>query len=96
MAACPNASAMLFVAAKAAHLAHVPQGAPERLKRAVSLLEAHDREGLGSCSNHERCEANCPKHISVRYIAELNRDFIRASLTTDQLSTLPPKLDVEE
>ena len=96
VAACPNSSGMLFTAAKAAHLAHLPQGQPERLKRAVSMVEAHDREGFGSCSNHYRCEAACPKQISVRYIAELNRDFIRAALTTDQLSKLPSKLDIEE
>ena len=87
---------MLFVAAKAAHLAHLPQGQPERLKRAVAMVEVQDREGVGSCSNHYRCEAVCPKEISVRHIAELNRDFIRAALTTDQLSKLPPKLDIEE
>jgi succinate dehydrogenase / fumarate reductase iron-sulfur subunit len=96
VAACPNSSAMLFVAAKAAHLAHLPQGAPERLKRAVSMVEEHDREGFGSCSNHYRCESACPKEISVRYIAELNRDFLRAALTTDQLSKLPPRLEDEE
>lgn len=96
VAACPNSSAMLFVAAKAAHLAHLPQGRPERLKRAVTMVEAQDREGFGGCSNHYRCEAACPKEISVRYIAELNRDFIRAALTTDQLSKLPPKHDMEE
>lgn len=96
VAACPNSSAMLFVAAKAAHLAYLPQGRPERLKRAVSMIEAQDREGFGGCSNHYRCEAACPKEIGVRYIAELNRDFIRAALTTDQLSKMPPKLDMEE
>ena len=96
VAACPNSSAMLFVAAKAAHLAHLPQGGPERLKRAVSMIDAQDREGFGGCSNHYRCEAACPKEISVRYIAELNRDFIRAAVTTDQLSKLAPKLDMEE
>lgn len=96
VAACPNSSAMLFVAAKAAHLAHLPQGAPERLKRAVNMIEAQDAEGFGGCSNHYRCEAACPKEISVSYIAGLNRDFIRAALTTDQLSKLPAKLDLEE
>ncbi len=96
VAACPNSSAMLFVAAKAAHLAYLPQGQPERLKRAVSMIEAQDGEGFGGCSNHYRCEAACPKGIPVRYIAELNRDFIRAALTTDQLSKLPRKLDMEE
>jgi len=96
VAACPNASAMLFVAAKAAHLAHLPQGQPERQKRAVSMVEAHDAEGFGGCSNHYRCEAACPKEIPVRYIAELNRDYLKAALTTDQLAKLPPKLDLEE
>jgi len=96
VAACPNASAMLFVAAKAAHLAHLPQGAPERLKRAVSMIEAQDGQGFGGCSNHYRCEAACPKDISVAYIAQLNRDFLRAAITTDQLSKLPPKHDMEE
>lgn len=96
VAACPNSSAMLFVAAKAAHLAHLPQGRPERLKRAVTMIQAQDDEGFGACSNHYRCEAACPKEISVRYIAELNRDFIRAALTTDQLSKHPHKHDMEE
>lgn len=96
VAACPNASAMLFVGAKASHLAHLPQGAPERLKRAVDMIEAQDREGFGGCSNHYRCEAACPKGIPVRTIAELNRDFLRAALTTDQLSSSPPRLDIEE
>jgi succinate dehydrogenase / fumarate reductase iron-sulfur subunit len=96
VAACPNSSAMLFVAAKAAHLAYLPQGGPERLKRAVSMIQAQDDEGFGGCGNHYRCEAACPKEIPVRYIAELNRDFIRAALTTDQLSKHPDKLDIEE
>jgi len=73
VAACPNASAMLFVAAKAAHLRHLPQGQPERLKRAVAMVRAQDEEGFGGCSNHGRCEAVCPKEISLRTIAELNR-----------------------
>ncbi len=90
VAACPNSSAMLFVAAKAAHFSHLPQGQPERLKRTVDMIEAHDEEGFGACSNHYRCEAACPKEISVRYIAELNRDFIRAALTTDQLGREGP------
>ncbi len=96
VAACPNSSAMLFVAAKAAHLRHLPQGRPEQLKRAVGMIEAHDAAGFGSCSNHYRCEAACPKEISVRYIAELNRDYIKAGLTTDQLSKRAQKLDMEE
>ena len=96
VAVCPNSSAMLFVAAKAAHYRHLPQGEPERLKRAVQMVEAHDHEGFGSCSNHYRCQAVCPKEISVRYIAELNRDFVKAALTTDQLSRLPERTEMEE
>ena len=96
VAACPNSSAMLFVGAKAAHFAHLPQGQPERLKRAVMMVDAHDEEGFGGCSNHYRCEAACPKEISVSYIAELNADYLKAALTTDQLTTLPDKLDMEE
>lgn len=96
VAACPNSSAMLFVAAKAAHLGHLPQGQPERLARAVAMIEAQDREGFGGCSNHYRCEAACPKEISVRTIAELNGDHLRAALTTDQLARRSVKLDLEE
>ena len=96
VAVCPNSSAMLFVGAKASHLARLPQGAPERLKRAVNMIEAHDEEGFGSCGNHSRCEAVCPKGISISTIAELNRDFLRAAVTTDQLSRQPRKHDIEE
>ncbi len=96
VAACPNSSAMLFVAAKAAHFRHLPQGQPERLKRGVAMVDAHDEAGFGSCGNHYRCEAACPKEISVRYIAELNRDYLRAGLTTDQLSKRAQRLDIEE
>jgi len=96
VAACPNSSAMLFVGAKAGHLAHLPQGQPERLKRSVLMVEAHDDEGFGGCSNHYQCEAACPKEISVGYIAQLNADYLKAAITTDQLATLPEKLDLEE
>jgi succinate dehydrogenase / fumarate reductase iron-sulfur subunit len=80
VAACPNASAMLFVAAKAAHLNTLPQGAPERRRRAVSMIDRMDEEGFGSCSNHGECEASCPKEIRLEFIAELNRDYLRARL----------------
>ncbi len=80
VAACPNASAMLFTASKAAHLSYLPQGQPERLQRAASLVETHDREGFGSCTNHGACQEVCPKGISVDYIARLNRDLVRASM----------------
>ena len=80
VAACKNASAMLFVSAKIGHLAHLPQGEPERLTRARRMVEQHDEEGFGSCTNQFECEAVCPKEISVRNIALLNRDYAKALL----------------
>ena len=80
VAACPNASAMLFVAAKASHLNLLPQGQPERSRRALAMVERMDAEGFGSCSNHAECEAACPKEIGVHFISMLNRDYLRASL----------------
>ncbi|MCS7021627.1 MAG: succinate dehydrogenase/fumarate reductase iron-sulfur subunit [Gemmataceae bacterium] len=80
VAACPNASAMLFLAAKVSHLAHLPQGQPERHERVRKMLAQHDREGFGHCTNIGECEAACPKEISVEHIAQLNRDYIAASL----------------
>ncbi len=82
VAACPNASAMLFTAAKVAHLALMPQGAPERYDRVLSMVETHDEEGFGNCTNHGACEVACPKGISVDYIAQLNRDLFRATLSS--------------
>jgi succinate dehydrogenase / fumarate reductase iron-sulfur subunit len=79
-AACKNGSAMLFTAAKAAHFAHLPQGQPERSRRALAMVAAMDKEGFGACSLQTECEAACPKEISVRFIAELNRDYRRAGL----------------
>ena len=81
VAACPNASAMLFTAAKVSHLALLPQGQPERDTRARAMVAQMDAEGFGSCTNHGECEAACPKGISVDFIARLNRDYLRASLT---------------
>jgi len=78
VAACPNASAMLFVSAKVSHLALLPQGAPERERRVVAMVEAMDREGFGNCTNHFECGAACPKGISVANIARLNREYLRA------------------
>jgi succinate dehydrogenase / fumarate reductase, iron-sulfur subunit len=80
VAACPNASAMLFTAAKAAHLSYLPQGQAERYRRALGMVEAHDEEGFGNCTNHGACQEACPKGISVRYIARLNRDYLKAAL----------------
>ncbi len=82
VAACPNASAMLFVSAKVSHLAQLPQGQPERLQRVRAMVEAHDREGFGHCTNINECEAACPKEISVEHIAQLNRDYITSTLTS--------------
>ncbi len=81
VAACKNASAMLFVAAKVAHLAHLPQGQPQRRARAISMVEAMDREGFGNCTNYNECEAACPKEIPVEFIALMNRDYLKAALT---------------
>jgi succinate dehydrogenase / fumarate reductase, iron-sulfur subunit len=80
VAACPNASAMLFTAAKVAHLGLLPQGQPERYHRVVDMVRQHDAEGFGNCTNHGACEVACPKGISVDYIARLNRDLIRATV----------------
>jgi len=79
--ACPNASAMLFTSAKAAHLGLLPQGQPERDERALKMVAQMDAEGFGSCTNHFECEAACPKEISVEWIARLYRDYMKATLT---------------
>lgn len=80
VAACPNASAMLFTAAKVAHLGLLPQGQPERYDRVLRMVEVHDDSGFGNCTNHGACQNACPKGISVDYIARLNRDLVRATL----------------
>ena len=82
VAACPNASAMLFTAAKVSHLGLLPQGQPERMSRARAMVERMDAEGFGGCTNHFECMAACPKGISVSFIARMNADFARASLST--------------
>ncbi len=84
VAACPNASAMLFVSAKVSHLALLPQGKVEAKKRALHMVRQMDMEGFGACSNVTACEAECPKGISVVNIARLNREFIGASLTAEE------------
>lgn len=81
VAACPNASAMLFTAAKAAHLSYLPQGQAERHRRALDMVATHDEEGFGNCTNHGACQVACPKGISVRYIARLNGDLVRAVMS---------------
>lgn len=87
VAACPNASAMLFTASKVAHLASVPQGQPERYGRVLSMVEQHDDEGFGNCTNHGACEIACPKGISIDYIAQLNRDLVKATLRAKPVET---------
>jgi succinate dehydrogenase / fumarate reductase iron-sulfur subunit len=78
VAACPNASAMLFTAAKVSHLGLLPQGQPERNSRALKMVARMDAEGFGSCTNHRECEAACPKEIPIQFIARLNREFAKA------------------
>jgi succinate dehydrogenase / fumarate reductase iron-sulfur subunit len=80
VAACPNASAMLFVAAKIAHLNLLPQGKPEARRRSLAMVRAMDAEGFGNCTNHYECEAVCPKNISVDFIRRMNRDYRNAAL----------------
>lgn len=80
VAACKNASAMLFVAAKVSHLGHLPQGQPERERRALNMVRQMDAEGFGNCTVIGSCEAVCPKEIPLEVIARMNRDYFRASL----------------
>ncbi len=75
VAACPNASGMLFMGAKVTHLAELPQGQPERMSRVVSMVNQHDAEGFGGCTNIGECTAACPKEIPQNVIATLNRDL---------------------
>ena len=79
VAACPNASAMLFCAAKVSQLALLPQGQPERYRRARAMVDAMEAAGFGGCTNHGECEASCPKEISLDAITRLNRDFLKSS-----------------
>jgi succinate dehydrogenase / fumarate reductase iron-sulfur subunit len=82
VAACPNASAMLFVAAKVSHLAYLPQGKVEAKKRVQAIVSQMDKEGFGNCTNHLECEAACPKEISVKFIAKMNREYMRSSVVS--------------
>ncbi|MBK8922680.1 MAG: succinate dehydrogenase/fumarate reductase iron-sulfur subunit [Saprospirales bacterium] len=79
VAACPNASAMLFTSAKVSHLALLPQGEVERRRRVLAMIAQMDKEGFGKCSNVTACEAECPKEISVSNIARMNREYLGAS-----------------
>ena len=83
VAACKNASAMLFVSAKIAQLALLPQGQPERKQRVERMAAQMDKEGFGACTNTLACEAECPKGISVSNIARMNREYYSAKLTSE-------------
>lgn len=83
VAACPNGSAMLFTAAKVAHLGTLPQGKVEHTKRVRSMVAQMDKEGFGFCSNIEACEAECPKEISTDNIAMMNREYLSASIVAE-------------
>lgn len=82
VAACPNGAAMLFVGAKISQLALLPQGKPERARRALNMVAAMDKEGFGNCTNEYECEAVCPKEVKVANIARMNREFLLANLVS--------------
>ncbi len=85
VAACPNGSAMLFTAAKLAHLSLFPQGEVEQPQRVLKMVEQMDKEGFGACTNHGECQEACPKAISINFIAKMNRDYVKAQLTGGSL-----------
>ncbi|MCS6832980.1 MAG: succinate dehydrogenase/fumarate reductase iron-sulfur subunit, partial [Flammeovirgaceae bacterium] len=85
VAACKNASAMLFVAAKVSQLAMLPQGKPERMRRVEAMVAQMDKEGFGACTNTGACSAECPKEISLEHIARLNREYIRAKVLSENV-----------
>jgi len=80
VAACPNASGSLFLSAKISQFAYLPQGGPERVRRALRMVAKHDELGFGNCSNHGECEAVCPKEISIENIAKMRREFVKAAV----------------
>ena len=80
VASCPNGAAMLFTGAKISQLSLLPQGHPERKERARSMVAQMDKEGFGYCSNEKECELVCPKGISIRNIARMNREFLKSFL----------------
>jgi len=82
VAACPNASAMLFTSAKISQLALLPQGKPEAAQRALSMIGQMDALGFGNCANETECEAECPKEISITHIARLNREYVKAGFVS--------------
>ena len=84
VAACPNASAMLFTSAKVSHLNMMPQGEVEATQRVLNMINQMDSEGFGACSNITACEAECPKEISVKNIARVNREYFAAVLASEK------------
>jgi succinate dehydrogenase / fumarate reductase iron-sulfur subunit len=82
VAACPNASAMLFVGAKVSHLALLPQGRPEAARRVLAMVREADRQGFGNCTNITECAVQCPKEISIANIARMNREFLKAAIVS--------------
>jgi succinate dehydrogenase iron-sulfur subunit len=87
VAACPNGSASLFTAAKISHLGLLPQGQPERDRRATRMVEQMDSEGFGHCTLYGECQEACPKEISIDTIARMNRDFLVATITKREEKT---------
>jgi succinate dehydrogenase / fumarate reductase iron-sulfur subunit len=83
VATCKNSSAMLFVAAKVSQYAYLPQGQVEAKQRVLNMVEQMDKEGFGNCTNTGACEIECPKGISIEYIAKMNREFLSASLSNE-------------
>ena len=84
VATCKNSSAMLFVAAKVSQFAYLPQGQVERKQRVLNMVEQMDKEGVGNCTNTGACEIECPKSISIEYIAKMNREYLSASFTSEK------------
>jgi succinate dehydrogenase / fumarate reductase iron-sulfur subunit len=82
VAACPNGSASLFTAAKISHLGHLPQGQPERYRRVLSMAEQMELEGFGGCTWHGECQEACPKEISIDTITRMNRDYLKANVSS--------------
>jgi len=91
VAACPNGAAMLFTAAKVAHLGLLPQGQLERLERVRSMVDQMQSEGFGSCRNYGECEAQCPKGISISFISQMNRDYAVSHLSRSRHARGPMK-----
>ena len=83
VAACKNASAMLFVSAKVAHLGVLPQGKPEKMRRVQKMVAAMDEAGFGNCTNTAACQAQCPKGISITNIARMNADFLQSKVVSE-------------